>query len=72
MINRLPADVPKSDVIYDITLTGAGLDRRKNEVCMFVVDNGEFKGTRLSALLSADLKEALIRDADIPVDRITA
>lgn len=71
MINRLPADVPKSGEIYDITLTGAGLDRRKREICMFVVDNGKFKGTRLSALLGVDLKEALIRDADVPVESIS-
>ena len=71
MINRLPADVPKSGEIYDITLTGAGLDRRKREIVMFVVDNGEFKGTRLSALLSVDLKEAFIRDADVPVEQIS-
>lgn len=71
MINRLPADVPDSDVVYDLTLTGAGLDRRKREICMFVIDNGTFKGTRVSAILVSDLKESLIRDADVPVEQIS-
>jgi len=71
MINRLPADVPKSGEIYDITLTSAGMDRRKREIAMFIVDNGEFKGTRLSAVLTADLKEAFIRECNQPVDQLS-
>lgn len=71
MINRLPADVPDSNKVYDLTLTGAGLDRRKREICMFVVDNGKFKGTRVSTILVSDLKKALIRDADVPVDQVS-
>lgn len=71
MINRLPADVPESGVIYDLTLTGAGLDLRKREIAMFIIDNGKFKGTRVSAYLVADLKATIIQECDVPVDQVS-
>lgn len=60
MINRLPADVPVSGERYDLTLTGAGLDSRKRELAMFVIDNGDHRGIRVSSYLTTPLIEALI------------
>jgi len=60
MINRLPADVPETGLRYDLTLTGAGLDNRKRELAMFVVDNGPHRGVRVSAYLTVPVKDALI------------
>lgn len=60
MINRLPADVPVSGERYDLTLTGAGLDSRKRELAMFVIDNGDHRGVRVSSYLTTSLIQALI------------
>lgn len=60
MINRLPTDVPVSGKRYDLTLTGAGLDSRKRELAMFVIDNGDHRGVRVSSYLTTPLIEALI------------
>ena len=60
MINRLPADVPKTGERYDLTLTSAGLDSRKRELVALVIDNGPHKGVRVSAYLDTATKSALI------------
>lgn len=66
MQHRLPADVPKGGERYDLTLTGAGLDRRKREIVMFVIDNGPYKGVQVSAVLISQVKRSFIDDADVP------
>ena len=71
MNHRLPADVPESGKRYDLTLTGAGLDKRKRELVMFVIDNGAHKGVRVDSYLTAALKQSFIADADVPEDQVS-
>lgn len=61
MHHRLPADVPESGKRYDLILTSAGIDNKKRELAHFLIDNGKFKGVRVSEYLTPAVKQSLMK-----------
>ena len=51
MANPLPQDVPEPG-IYDFTIVDFGLNSVDENVLKLVIDNGDFAGAKVSALLS--------------------
>ena len=57
---------------YNVTLTNAGLNNRKQELAHFVIDEGPKRGVRMSMFLSSPLKKALVRCCEIPTEDTAA
>lgn len=65
MRNRLPNEVPVSGERYNVTVTSAGLNPAKRPVVGFTIDNGKYRGVRVSAPLSGELSAALVAHAGV-------
>lgn len=72
MNHRLPADVPKSGKRYNLTLTGSGLTKRKQELAHFVIDGDESRGVRVSLYLTPKVKQSFMELLDLESDQVSA